>query len=98
MNAISTARRQLKADPTSPASRILSSLVLALESDSDSSFDLSSLYELDLKSFELALAVLQDWRLNRYAVKKTKLLNISRFVQGLEAAPSAPESVDDSSK
>jgi len=94
MNAIRTARRQLKADPTSSTSRILSSLVLALESDADSRFDLASLYELDLKSFELALAVLHDWRLDRYAEKKTKLLNISKIVQGIDAAPSAPEPGD----
>jgi hypothetical protein len=90
MNAIKTARRLLKADPTSASSRILANLVLALESEGEAStFALSSLYELDLKTFELAVEILQDWRLERYVDKKAKLFNLSQQVR----AASVPDAV-----
>jgi hypothetical protein len=84
MNAIKTARKRLKADPTSDSSKTIASLVLALESESDSIFKVSSLYELDLKDFELAIEILHDWRLERYYAKKSRLYDLSREVHGLE--------------
>lgn len=90
MNAIKTARRLLKADPTSQSSKVLANLVLALESEGEESvFALSSLYELDLKTFELAIEILQDWRLERYIDKKAKLFTLSQQVR----AASIPDSV-----
>ena len=84
MNAIKTARKRLKADPTSESSKTIASLVLALESESDSVFKVSSLYDLDLKDFELAIEILHDWRLERYYAKKSRLYDLSREVHGLE--------------
>ncbi|QHI99666.1 hypothetical protein GT347_17800 [Xylophilus rhododendri] len=80
MNAIKTVRKLLQADPGSDSSKTLASLVLALESESDSHFQLSSLYELDLKNFELAMAILQEWRIDRYFAKKARLLDASKAV------------------
>ncbi len=90
MNAIKTARRLLKHDPTSESSKTLASLVMALESETDSSFKLAGLYELDLKSFELAMAILHEWRIDRYYAKKAKLFDLSRQVHGLDAVDAAP--------
>lgn len=75
MNAIKEARQIIKAAPASDASRALARLVLALESEAD--FPLASLYALDLKSFGLAMDILNEWRLDRYYARKGKLLDVS---------------------
>ena len=75
MNAIKEARQIITADPASDMSRTLARLVLALESEAD--FPLASLYALDLKSFGLAMDILNEWRLDRYYARKGKLLDVS---------------------
>lgn len=75
MRAIKKTRRLIETQPTAAASVVLSRLVVALESDTP--FDLSALYQLDYKSFELALAVLAEWRLDRYYSGKARLLGAS---------------------
>lgn len=83
MNAIKVARRFIEADPTHPSSRILASLVLALEAQS--SFELVTLYELDYKNFQVAMDILKEWRLDRYYASKSKLFDLSVQVKELEA-------------
>lgn len=75
MNAIKTARKLIATDPTSDAARTLARLVLALESES--TFDIASLYALDLKDFELSMDILKEWRIDRYYAGKGKLLDLS---------------------
>ena len=75
MNAIKTARRLIESKPESLAARTLAELVLSLESETP--FNLRPLYELDLKEFELALEILADWRIDRYAAGKAKLFDMS---------------------
>ena len=89
MNAIKTARRFIEKDPTSDAAKTLARLVLALESGT--AFGLSALYELDLKSFQVAMDILQEWRIDRYYTNKAKLLDLSMQISGLtgETAPAA---------
>lgn len=82
MNAIKVARRLIKADPTHPSSTILASLVLALEAQN--SFELVRLYELDYKSFQVAMDILKEWRLDRYYASKSKLFDLSVQVKELE--------------
>lgn len=79
MNAIKAARKLLSADPTSVAAQTLSRLVLALESEAD--FPLASLYELDIKTFDLAMQILEEWRIDRYYVGKAKLFDLSHQVR-----------------
>ncbi|MEJ8852525.1 hypothetical protein [Variovorax rhizosphaerae] len=81
MNAIKLARRKIAADPTSESCRTLAKLVLALESDQD--FKIADLYTLDMKSFELALAILSEWRLDRYIQGKAKLFDMSHQVRDM---------------
>ena len=64
MNAIKLARRQIEKDPSSDASRALARLVVALQDEA--SFDVACLYKLDYETFRLALAILEEWRLDRY--------------------------------
>lgn len=81
MNAIKLARKRMTAEPDSPDSKVLSSLVLALESDSE--FALSDLYRLSLSNFELALEILSEWRVDRYYAGKAKLFDLSHQIKGL---------------
>lgn len=81
MNAIKLARKTISSDPTSDAARTLAKLVLALESET--SFQVATLYELDMKTFELAMEVLNDWRLDRYYEGKAKLFDMSHQVHHL---------------
>lgn len=81
MNSIKTARKLLADDPQSNAAQILARLVLALESEAD--FRLADLYELDISHFELALKILEEWRIDRYYAGKAKLFDLSFKVSQL---------------
>lgn len=82
MNAIKVARRFIETDPTNESAQILATLVLALESDQ--SFELVRLYDLDYKSFQLAIDILKEWRLDRYYASKSKLFDLSLQVRELQ--------------
>lgn len=73
MFAIKKARKFIENHPSDPASLTLASLVMALESER--SFDLTELYKLSYDKFELAMEILQQWRLDRHYSGKGKLLN-----------------------
>ncbi|MGJ7495810.1 hypothetical protein ACSFA8_12080 [Variovorax sp. RT4R15] len=83
MNAIKAARRFIEADSDNESAKILARLVLALESER--SFELVALYDLDYKSFQLAIDILREWRLDRYYASKSKLYDISLQVDELES-------------
>ena len=75
MNAIKKARRLIAAKPDSTIAQTLARLVRALESEE--SFRLSDLYQLDYETFNLALDVLKEWRLDRYYMSKAKLHDVA---------------------
>ena len=75
MLGIKKARKIIAVEPNSQVAKTLSNLVYSLESDQ--SFNLSELYALDIKMFSLAIDILQEWRLDRYYVGKSKLFDIS---------------------
>ncbi|MET0542089.1 MAG: hypothetical protein ABWZ88_10065 [Variovorax sp.] len=82
MNAIKAARRFIETDSSNESAKILARLVLALESER--SFELVTLYSLDYKSFQLAIDILKEWRLDRYYAGKSKLYDLSMQVDELE--------------
>jgi hypothetical protein len=82
MNAIKVARRFIETDPTNESAQILARLVLALESEIG--FELVHLYDLDYKSFQLAIDILKEWRLDRYYASKSKLFDLSLQVRELK--------------
>jgi hypothetical protein len=82
MNAIKKTRRLITAQPESQAAKTLAALVRALESDEK--FELGDLYELDYDSFDLAIDVLREWRLDRYYMGKAKLLDLSVHLRELQ--------------
>ncbi|MDQ0072469.1 hypothetical protein ACSFA7_21770 [Variovorax sp. LT1R20] len=75
MNAIKKARQIITAAPESDDAKTLARLVLALEAEAD--FPLANLYGLELSTFDLALDILKEWRLDRYYARKGKLLDVS---------------------
>lgn len=85
MLALKKARKLIEANPTSDSAKTLAELVLAL--DNESSFVLADIYKLDYKSFEIALEILNEWRLDRYYAKKLRLVDVSQQAQN----PSVPE-------
>lgn len=64
MNAIHKAQEFIARQPRHPDAIAMATLIQALQDEG--SFDLGTLYELDLERFELALQILNDWRLQRY--------------------------------
>lgn len=85
MLAIKKARKMIEANPGDPTAQIIAALVLALESES--SISVAELYKLDDKRFELALEILNEWRLDRHYASKLRLLDSSTMVQALGQIP-----------
>lgn len=75
MRALKKTRKLIERNPDKPTARILSALVVALESEEP--FKLAELYQLDYDDFGLALELLAEWRLDRYYSSKAVLLDIS---------------------
>lgn len=88
MRAIKKARRFIETQPDQSTAIVLSRLVVALESETP--FDLSELYRIDYKSFELALEVIAEWRLDRYYSGKAKLLGASVQLTAMHAGSNLP--------
>ena len=78
MKAIKTARKLIQANPESADAKGLARLVQALEAQG--AIKVAELYALDYKHFELAIEILQEWRIDRYYASKAKLVNVSNQV------------------
>ncbi len=87
MLAIKKARKLIEAKPSDEASLALADLVLALETEQ--SYPLHRLYDLDYKRFELAMEILAEWRLDRYYASKIKLIDASNQAREMLTAQSA---------
>lgn len=74
MNAIKKVRRHIEANPKSEAARVLASLATSLADERG--FPLADLYRLDLDSFDLAIELMRDWRLDRYYAARLRLLDL----------------------
>jgi len=86
MRTIKQARRLIERDPLSNEARVLAALVTALESDN--LFSIKELYTLDEKHFEMALQILNDWRIDRYYLGKAKIFDVALQAQALQAKAS----------
>ena len=75
MRAIKKARRLILNQPQTLAAQTLSRLILSLENETE--FSISDLYQLDLKEFDLAINLLEEWRLDRFYEGKAKLFDVS---------------------
>ena len=81
MLAIKKARKLIEANPADPSAQIIAELVLALQSET--SISVAQLYKLDNKQFELALEILDEWRLDRHYASKLLLIDTSLQSQTL---------------
>lgn len=88
MRAIKQIRRFIEADPHDAAARTLADLVLALEDESP--FSVAALYALDLEHFELAMQMLDEWRLDRFYMGKAKLFDVSWQHRELRSEGASP--------
>lgn len=73
MRAINKAKKVIESAPNSDEAMALRELVLALETGK--AFEIGKIYELDYKHFELALAVIGGWRLDRHYASKFRLID-----------------------
>ena len=74
MKAIHDIRRYLSDHSDSPSAKVLSRLPATLSKEE--SLVLSDLYSLDWESFELAIDLLRDWRIDRYYAERTDLFTV----------------------
>jgi flagellar biosynthesis/type III secretory pathway protein FliH len=74
MNAIKQVRQFLLDHSESASARGLARLTEALAEETE--FSLAALYELNAEAFELAIQLLQDWRLDRYYASRIKLFDV----------------------
>jgi hypothetical protein len=74
MNAIKQIRKYLEKDPHSDAAKILARLTAALAEEGQ--FSLADLYKLDYETFNLAIDLLKDWRLDRYYAARIRLFDV----------------------
>lgn len=76
-NAVKDIAKFIKRNPDSDEAVVLWALCKALEEES--SFELHRLFGLKLKSFEMALALLDEWRIDRLIAERRiqKYLDLS---------------------
>ncbi len=89
MHAIKAIRKHIEKHPNKESSRALARLVAALAEER--SYSLAELYEMDYATFELALELLKDWRLDRYYAARIKLFDavLNTVIADDSPAPSA---------
>lgn len=75
MNALKAIRKRMRKDPDAPSSRALARLVAALAEER--SYPLAELYAMDRETFDLAIELLTEWRLDRYYAARLKLFDFA---------------------
>jgi hypothetical protein len=73
MNAIKKVRQYVARNPDTAESRVLKRLAASLVDERE--FPLEDLYGMELEAFELAVALITDWRLQRYYAARLKLID-----------------------
>lgn len=71
MNTLKQLEQRLLDQPEDPDNAVLKNLVQAL--CNKEKLDLSGLYELPYDDFELAIAIMKRWRIDRYTKTKDRL-------------------------
>lgn len=73
MNNIKKVAKFVAASPDTPETKALLALAVALETNSP--YQLHSLYEMNREAFKLAIGLIEDWRLDRHYLSKLTLLD-----------------------
>jgi hypothetical protein len=80
MRAIKKIKHIIEKNPQDKSAQIFSRLITSLAEEAD--FSLKELYELNSNEFQLALEVLEEWRLDRFYMGKAKVFDVAQ--QALE--------------
>jgi hypothetical protein len=67
-NAVKNIAKFIRKNPEHASSETLRDLCIALESSG--SFDLGCIYDLDKKTFEMAMDLLEEWRFDRHVFER----------------------------
>jgi hypothetical protein len=73
MRAVKKIKRIIEQNPQDQASQIFSLLIQSLAEEVD--FSIKDLYLLKTSDFQLAMEILQEWRLDRYYMGKAKVFD-----------------------
>ena len=84
MRAIKKIKRIIEKNPQEKAAQIFSKLITCLAEESE--FSLKELYELNANEFDLAIELLEEWRLDRFYMGKAKVFDVAQ--QALEMGSS----------
>ena len=76
MRAIKKVRLFIEQNPQAEAAQIFSKLISSLVEESD--FSMKDLYLLGSSDFQLAIEILQEWRLDRYYMGKAKTFDTAQ--------------------
>ncbi|MFB9158279.1 hypothetical protein [Chromobacterium violaceum] len=94
MNAAKKIRRFIEEGHDPQQMQVLKELAAALEMGR--SFDLSLLYDIDMRYFDVAIDLLKDWRFDHHISSRSKLLEqlLTEIAPGQKAAVSAEDVAD----
>ena len=81
MRSIKQVKKIIEANPQSAVAQTFAKLILSLETEQ--AFPMQSLYALNTDDFELAIEVLEDWRLDRFYIGKAKVFDASFYASKL---------------
>ena len=81
MRAIKKAEKIIEKDINTPFAKILSHLILSLESNDD--LRIKDLYELSPKEFDFAIEVIKEWRIDRHYMGKSKTFAAAYYASQL---------------
>lgn len=70
MRAFHKIKSFIDQNPLSPTAQTLADLVASLQNESN--FPIKDLYQLDSANFELAMALLREWQIDRYDLGNAK--------------------------
>ena len=70
MHAIKKARKIIEKDASKPFAKILSKLILSLETEEH--FQIKQIYDLSHSEFELVIEIIKEWRIDRHYMGKSK--------------------------
>jgi len=73
VRAVKKIKRIIEQNPQDQASQIFSNLIKSLAKEVD--FSIKNLYLLKTSDFQLAMEILQEWRLDRYYMGKAKVFD-----------------------
>ncbi len=77
MNAIKKAAKYIQKNSATPDAQRLIELAVALETNG--SYTLTTLYDMDFEAFEHALGVIRDWRVDRHYLSKLRMLELAEM-------------------